>query len=70
MTEDDRSTVPASVTLMPGETVMYDITVQIPGRAPVETVEETTFVAVAQDDLSKSAATVAETLPYLPIIAR
>jgi hypothetical protein len=70
------STVPASVTLAPGETQVFQVQVTVPLSASIGTVEETTFVASAQDDLLQSAEAVAETTVvdelrlHLPVVVR
>ena len=69
-------TVPAELTLGPGEEALVEVPVQIPAGASVGTVEETSLTAVSEGDVSVSGTasalvTVADTLPvYLPAVRR
>jgi len=67
-------TVPAEVSLGPGEEMFVSVQVQIPAGAAIGEVEETSLTAVSEADVSVSGTadalvTVAETVPvYLPAV--
>lgn len=67
-------TIPASVTLAPGETYTVTTSVVIPADAPAGAVEESTLVAVDPNDLNSQLAAVAEVSViervYLPLIVK
>lgn len=66
-------TIPASVTLDPGQSVQYTVKVIVPSNAAIGLVEESTLVAVPQDDLIGTASSSARTTVvdqlhiYLPL---
>lgn len=67
-------TVPADLTLGPGESAFVQVPVQVPAGAPIGAMEETSLTAVGVGDVSLSntasvLVTVAETAPvYLPAV--
>ncbi len=68
--------IPESVTLAAGESVVYTIDVVIPSDAETGLIEESSFVAVPQDDLSASVSVSAKTsvmdqpVVFLPLVIR
>jgi hypothetical protein len=69
-------TIPESVTLQPGESVQYTVDVVVPANADIGAVEESTLVAVPQDDLSATVSSSAQTIVvdqvqvFLPMIVK
>lgn len=69
-------TIPESVTLQPGESVQYKVDVVVPANAGSGAVEESTLVAVPQDDLSATVSSSAQTTVvdevqlFLPLIVK
>lgn len=69
-------TIPESVTLAPGESVVYAVDVLIPADADIGLVEESTLVAVPQDDLTATVSSSAQTTVvdevqlFLPLIVK
>jgi hypothetical protein len=69
-------TIPESVTLAPGESVQYTVNVVVPANADIGAVEESTLVAVPQDDLSATVSSSAQTIVvdqvqvFLPLIVK
>jgi hypothetical protein len=69
-------TIPASVTLNPGESVRYTVEVVVSADADIGSVEESTLVAVPQDDLAATTSSTAQTFVveqlgvFLPSVLR
>jgi hypothetical protein len=68
--------IPETVTLDPGQSVVYSVDVVIPANADIGLVEQSTLVAVPQDDLAATVSNSAKTTVvdqlniYLPIILK